>query len=209
MNKQNTDQFRAFFPIKPKAEDHSRISSSINYSQSQEFRSQTQTQQTSFGSSGKDSQTSLPRYEDLLASGRHADLKESLNSMNKNVISLIDVITRVETTLISHGNKIDNILCDMEDLKSVQHLHQTALHDSCRIVQEIRDNQYKAALPLVESDPVSPMSEGGISLTEYLNVKRMRIARTPTHLSSDRDSVSSGTGDDTLYLHCCDCIILM
>jgi hypothetical protein len=163
-------------------------SQTSSFSQSQEYRSQTTAH---IGSSGQDSQASIGgRYDDLLASGRHMEIKDAITALNRTTSLLSQNLSIVQSTVINNTNKLEEVIKSVQEVRQTQEAYVAeveALRQDAQGLQKAVEavEQTRSDVKVTEEcrgdesdEPLSPLSEGGISLTEYLNVKRMRIDRS-------------------------------
>lgn len=174
-------------------------------SQSQEFRSQATTQVfSSLGSSLNESQNSsgLSRYEEIVASGRHLETKDSLEAIRQNVMGLTTMFTSIHKKVDENSEQMKQLLSAIKIINTRQDGHDTALqdiHDTLKALKEqlgAGNIHIPFDLHLAEDGDagtgtecggtISPISDDGISLKDYLSSKRQRtsVPTSPSFLQS-------------------------
>jgi hypothetical protein len=188
---QSSDQFRAFFPASravnvpvtldrvAREQAQRPPPSSYSYTQSQD-RSQTTTSQ-------HESQLSPPRYEELLASGRHLEIKDTLAALGRTISTLSQHVGAMQTAVSTQESKLGGIQESLRQMNEAQARQEQSVAQLLKVAEELREERlshassssFEASGPEVCAEPVSPLSEAGISVSEYLKVKRLRIKVSP------------------------------
>lgn len=198
-----SDSFRKFFP------GHVSVDKIIQNDESNKKRSQvssnsqSQSQSTHFHSSlntlTSDSQVSSSnRYEDMLASGRHLELKDSIETVRKNVNSLANHISTQQSTFTSHTGQLNNISNEIIAIKTTQDAQERTLGTICELLFELKENvqeikNLRNIIPRSErseyedDNDLNSHSQSAISLDDYL-VNKAKRARTssPQHTNASR-----------------------
>lgn len=192
-------------------------------SQQQHSSSQSQSQAimtpvlSSLGNSVNESQGSsgLSRYEEMIASGRHLEIKDSLEAVRKNVIVLNSKVSAAHDKTTNNVEEMRQIASAVQSIKSKQDDHDRTLSEILDILKSLKsqlgagNTHIPFDLNLAgevgadvdgdgDGDPISPLSEDGISLSDYLNTKRQRThaPAAPTTPSSGGRSVKSADTND-------------
>jgi hypothetical protein len=188
---QTSDQFRAFFPasravnapvtLERVAREQAQRPppSSYSYTQSQD-RSQTTTSQ-------HESQLSPPRYEELLASGRHLEIKDTLAALGRTISTLSQNVGAMQTAMSTQESKLGGIQESLRQMNEAQARQEQSMAQLLKVVEELREERLSpASSSSFETsgtedcaEPVSPLSDAGMSVSEYLKVKRLRIKDSP------------------------------
>lgn len=168
-------------------------------SQQQNSSSQSQSQAmtpvfSSLGNSVNESQSSsgLSKYEDMHASGRHLEIKDSLEAIRKNVIMLNSTVSATQEKTTNNVEEMKQIISSVQSVKNKQDEHNRTLNEILDVLKSLKGHlgSGNCHIPFdlnlagegdadSVSDPISPLSEDGISLNDYLNTKRQR-----THASA-------------------------
>jgi hypothetical protein len=197
---QSSDQFRAFFPASravnaPVTLDRVAREQAqrppYSYTQSQDRShsySYTQSQDRSQATTSQhESQLSPPRYDELLASGRHLEIKDTLAALGRTVSTLSQSVGAMQTTMSAQESKLGGIQESLRQMNEAQARQEQSMAQLLKVVEELREERlshassssFEASGPEDCAEPVSPLSEAGISVSEYLKVKRLRIKESP------------------------------
>jgi len=182
-----SDSFRKFFPghvsvdwIIQNDETNRKRSQVSSNSQSQEFRSQSSHFHSSLNTLTSDSQVSSSnRYEDMLASGRHLELKDCIETVRKNVSSVATHISTQEAALSSNANQINSISKEILAIKTTQNAQERTLSAMCDLLFELKENVQeimncqKASNNNPDHD-LDSSSQSGMSLDAYLTNRAKR-----------------------------------
>lgn len=201
-----SDSFRKFFP------GHVSVDKIIQNDESNKRRSQvssnsqSQSQSTHYHSSlntlTSDSQvSSSTRYEDMLASGRHLELKDSIETIRKNVNSLANHISTQQSTFSSHTSQLNNISNEIFAIKTTQDAQERTLGTICELLFELKENvqeikNLRNIIPTSERSEceddidLNSHSQSAMSLDDYL-VNKAKRARTssPQHSAVSASSL--------------------
>lgn len=211
-----SDSFRKFFPghvsvdkIIQNDESNSRKRSQVSSNtQSQEFRSQSSHFHSSLNTLTSDSQVSSSnRYDDMLASGRHLELKDTIETIRKTVSALTSQISSQQVALSSNANQLHDIRKDLSDIKAAQDAQDRTLSVMCELLFEIKNNlqemkNSRKSSPTSEfsnseeEHDIESASQNVMSLDDYL-VNRAKRARIASPSGSARDSAQ---GDDDVSM---------
>lgn len=188
------DQFRPFFPARvvppsldrlAREESQRRSSqSTFSYSQSQE-RTQT-TGPALYGSSGQESQASLPRYDDMLGTERHQEIKERFAAVSNAISSLVQDINAIKKVTEDQGASLERLKVTITQIAEVQANQERQLNEILQMVKDIHSSQtaesaqrQKCEILSEGEDFCSQLSEDGISVSEYLSVRKLRVHESP------------------------------
>ena len=215
-----SDSFRKFFPghvsvdkIIQNEETTRKRSQVSSNSQSQEFRSQSSHFHSSLNTLTSDSQVSSSnRYEDMLASGRHLELKDCIETVRKNVSSIAANISTQQSALSSNASQTNDIGKEILAIKTTQNAQERTLSAICDLLFELKENVQELMNCQKASDDgptfdLDSSSQSGMSLDDYLSnrAKRVRVEgsehnsrhfTTATHTTTRTSGSSSCSGSE-------------
>jgi hypothetical protein len=115
------------------------------------------------------------------------EIKDAIAALNRTTSLLAQNLSTVQSTMTNDSKKLDGLISAVQEVRQTQEAY-IAVVESLRLevqgLQKAVAEQTRTTAPTEEcprddlDEPLSPLSEGGISLTEYLNVKRMRLDRS-------------------------------
>ncbi len=205
-----SDSFRKFFPghvsvdrIIQNDETNRKRSQVSSNSQSQEFRSQSSHFHSSLNTLTSDSQASSSnRYEDMLASGRHLELKDCIETVRKNVSSVATHISTQETVLSSNANQINSISREIFVIKTTQNAQERTLSAICDLLFELKENvqeimNCQKASNNDSNHNLDSSSQSGMSVDAYLTnrAKRARVESSEHGAEGNTSSRASHSGN--------------
>lgn len=162
-------------------------------SQSQELRSQGTTQlHSSLGSYINESQNSsgVGRYEEMVASGRHLEIKDTMEAIRKTMTTLSTTVIAMQEKMNDSAEGMKQFTSTIQDIKNRQDDHDQVLKDIFETLTALRESggagnthipfnivlNADASAEMECGDSMSPLSEDGISLDNYLSSKRQRTS---------------------------------
>lgn len=199
---QRSDQFRNFFPnhisvdkLIYNDENNRKRSQVSSNSQSQDFlKSQSIAWNPSVNSSMTDSQaSSANRYEDMLASGRHTEVKDNFDMIRKHINSLINQVSTQHSTASSNNSQLNEMYRSISEIKTKQDNHDAMLSNITGMLSEIMKCLQEMKVP-PNTSPRSPFSEmnsfeddmdtssqDGMSVDAYLHSRSKRSRTESPH----------------------------
>lgn len=206
---QRIDQFRNFFPGHVSAdrsaqnEESNRKRSQVSSnSQSQDFiKSQSTHFHSSFSGSTGDSQTSFTnRYDDMLASSRHAENKDLLEKCRKDLAASHSLISMQQSVLSSCINQLNSLGRAINEISVKQEDQGKLIMELLTKISEhtAREEEGRAhitSLFLSKQNCVEQeeecSSQDGMSLNAYLNSRSKRVRRESAGGAEGRASSQS------------------
>jgi len=206
---QRIDQFRNFFPGHLSAdkntqnEEGNRKRSQVSSnSQSQDFiKSQSTHFHSSLSGSTGDSQASFTnRYDDMLASSRHAEYKDILETCRKDLATSNNLISMQQSILSSCINQLSSISRAVDEINVKQESQGKQLMELFTRFSEhaTREEEGRAQITSLflskqncaENDEESS-SQDGMSLSAYFTTRSKRVRREGTAGAEERGSSQS------------------
>lgn len=195
---QRPDQFRNFFPghttidrAVQSEEANRRRSQLSSSSQSQDYRSQSTFHQSSFTNSGSESQASVGnRYEDILASGRHLEMKDQFDGLRKTLGTLSGQVSAQQASLVSTANQLNSIYQVVNEIKAEQDNHDKILLNISAVLTDLKQCIQDSKSPKrgerarhttspisnvsASEDELDTSSQDGMSVGAYMTAKKAR-----------------------------------
>jgi hypothetical protein len=108
----------------------------------------------------------------------------------------------MQTTMSAQESKLGGIRESLRQMNEAQARQEQSMAQLLKVVEELREERrshassssFEGSGPEDCAEPVSPLSEAGMSVNEYLKVKRLRIKDSPPK-SSMRGDFIDANGD--------------